>query len=153
MSEPNSGSRLREILAAIGVVLSLVFVGYELRQNTQVSKAAAIQGLADQSLDIILTWTSDGETVHLLTRVLAGETPDTFTADENTKIRLMFLAILRNAESRHRQTTLGILEDPTILGGAASIWRTPYLAERWPVLRESVAPDFAEAFELEYGLR
>ena len=144
---------IREAVAALGVIVSLGFVGYELRQNNQVARAAAIQAIADQSLEVINTWTSDEESVRLLSGVLAGATPEEFTAIENTKLRLMFLALLRIAESRQRQAELGVVNDPTIFGGAASALRSPYLRERWPTLRGSVAPDFAAIFEIEYGLQ
>jgi len=144
---------IREGLAALGVILSLVFVGYEIRQNTQVSTAAAIQGVTDQSLEIVLAWSADEEAVTLLGRILNGEVPADFTDYENTKLRLMYLAALRVAESRYRQSTLGIIEDPTILGGSAAILRAPYLVERWEQLKSAVPPDFAAHFEAEYELR
>lgn len=144
---------LREGLAALGVILSLVFVGYEIRQNTQVSRAAAIQGVTDQSLETILSWSEDEQAVALLGRVLKGAVPSDFTDDENTKLRLMYLASLRVAESRFRQSELGIIEDQTILGGSAAILRAPYLLERWEQLKSGVSPDFAASFEAEYGLR
>ena len=153
MPENKRGGMLREGLAALGVILSLVFVGYEIRQNTQVSTAAAIQGVTDQSLEIILAWTEDEEAVALLGRVLNGEGPSDFTDSENTKLRLMYLGALRVAESRYRQSTLGIIENPTILGGSAAILRAPYLVERWEQLKSAVPPDFAVHFEAEYGLR
>jgi hypothetical protein len=144
---------LREGLAAVGVMLSLVFVGYEIRQNTQVSWAAAIQGATDQSLQTILAWSEDEQAVTLLGRLLNGEVPSNFTNYENTKPRLIYLAALRVAESRYRQSMLGILEDPTILAGPAAFLRAPYLFERWDRLKPAVSADFAEDFEVEYGLR
>jgi len=144
---------LREGLAALGVILSLAFVGYEIRQNTQVSRAAAIQGVTDQSLETILAWSEDEQAVGLLGRVLSGAVPSDFTDNENTKLRLMYLASLRVAESRYRQRELGIIDDPTILGGSAAILRAPYLSERWDRLKSGVSPDFAADFEVEYGLR
>lgn len=156
MTSATNGDRrktaLREVLAAAGVVLSLIFVGYELRQNRQVARAAAVQAIADQSLDVILTWSSDPQSVQLLAQVLDGATPDAFSRDENAKLRLMFLALLRIAESRYRQAELGVVSDPTIFGGAASVLNSPYLEARWADLRGSVAPDFAERFETQYGL-
>ena len=133
--------------------VSLVFVGYELRQNNQVARAAAVQAIADQSIEVINTFISDPESVRLLSGVLDGAAPADFTDVENTKLRLMFLAQLRIAESRYRQADLGVVNDPTIFGGAASALRSPYFRERWPSLRNSVAPDFAATFEVEYDLR
>ena len=79
MAEAQRRKGMRDTLAAVGVVLSLIFVGYELRQNTQVARAAAVQAIADQSLEVILAWTSDAESLRLLRHVLDGATPDAFT--------------------------------------------------------------------------
>jgi hypothetical protein len=40
-----SGKSIREALAAVGIVLSLVFVGLELRQNTLAVRATALNDL------------------------------------------------------------------------------------------------------------
>lgn len=154
MPEKDRGRTLREGLAALGVILSLLFVGYEIRLNTRVSTAAAVQASTEQSLQIILGWSEDEQAVTLLGRILSGEMPPDFTDYENTKLRLMHLAVLRLAESRYRQAELGILEDDaTILGGSAALLRAPYLADRWDQLKPAVPKDFAAYFESEYGLR
>ncbi len=154
MPEKDRGRTLREGLAALGVILSLLFVGYEIRLNTRVSTAAAIQASTDHSLQVILSWSEDEQAVTLLGRILSGEVPPDFTDYENTKLRLMYLAVLRLAESRYRQAELGILEDDaTILGGSGALLRAPYLADRWNQLKPAVPQDFAAYFESEYGLR
>lgn len=50
-----SGKALPETLAALGVIASLVFVGTEIWQNTNVARAATRQALAETSVDIIMT--------------------------------------------------------------------------------------------------
>jgi hypothetical protein len=104
-------------------------------------------------LNTILAWTQDEQTVTLLDRVLKDEVPSDFTDYERMKLRLIYLAALRVAESRYRQSELGMIEDPTILGGAAAILRAPYLSEQWERLRSAVAPDFAADFEARYELQ
>jgi hypothetical protein len=42
-----SGKAVRETLAALGVIASLVFVGMEIRQNTSVARAETRQALTD----------------------------------------------------------------------------------------------------------
>ncbi len=58
-----------EVLAVIGVISSLVFVAFEIRQNTLVSRAASIQAMADASIQISLAWADDDEGLALLDRV------------------------------------------------------------------------------------
>ena len=40
-----SSKAIREALAALGVIASLLFVGFEIRQNTMVARASAYQAI------------------------------------------------------------------------------------------------------------
>lgn len=46
-------SRVRRVLAAMGVIASLVFVGLVLHQNTAAPRAQTRQGLANRNADVI----------------------------------------------------------------------------------------------------
>ena len=41
---------LGQLLGALGVILSLIFVAWEIRQNTEAVKSATIQAISDQSI-------------------------------------------------------------------------------------------------------
>jgi len=145
--------KIGEGLAALGVVVSLLFVGYEIRQNTQLSKAASLEAQAELGAEIALNFLADAEVVQLFTRITDGALPSDFEKHENTKIRLMYVALLRSAEIRYRHNDLGILDNTSVLGGSGGLLRAPYLAASWPQLKPIVAPDFALRFEADYGLR
>ena len=55
-----TGDRLsvQQAAATLGVILSVVFVGYEIRQNTRVARATAVQATADQ----IIQWQAESGT-------------------------------------------------------------------------------------------
>ena len=156
MTDSANRKAIRDGLAAAGVILSLLFVAYEIRQNTQVSRAASIQAMADASLQIMVAWGSEDEGATLIRRVTEGALPSDFTPDEDAKIRMFFLASLRSAESRYRQIELGLLdpESEDWFGGSASlIYQSPYLKTSWPLFfRDSTAPDFAAYMEARYDL-
>ncbi len=52
---------IAEILSAVAVVVTLVFVAMELRKNTTAIQSAAFQDLTDASSDFLLTIVSDPE--------------------------------------------------------------------------------------------
>ena len=91
--------------------------------------------------------------IDFITRIADGALPSDFEKHENTKIRLMYVALLRSAEARYRHADLGILDNTSVLGGSAGLLRAPYLAANWDQLKLIVAPDFAHRFEADYGLR
>jgi hypothetical protein len=65
----------------------------------------------------------------------------------------MYVTGLRSAEAGYRQLILGLVGDAEWVGGAAAMYRAPYMTERWAELRPALATDFADWFEVEYGLR
>jgi hypothetical protein len=146
-------SGVGQIIGTVGVILSLAFVGYEIRQNTQVARAATVQSLSDQSIEILLAWSLDDEAVDLLGRVLKGQLPADFTEAENVRLRLMYITGLRSVEAGYRQLALSLMGDTEWMGGAAAMYRAPYLVERCSEFHPALASDFAEWFETEYGLR
>ena len=153
MTLDQKGGKIGEGLAALGVVLSLVFVGYEIRQNTQLSKAAALQAQAELGAEIALSWIADDDVIRLITRIRKGALPAEFDEHENVKIRVMYIALLRSAEIRYRLKELGILDDTLVLGGSGTLLRAPYLAAGWDGLKSAVSADFAEHFENERAVK
>jgi hypothetical protein len=142
-----------ETVGVLGVIATLIFVAFEVRQNTQVSRAASIQAMADASIQIALAWANDDEGLALLNQVFNGAVPSDLTPMENAKLRMYYVAALRSAESRYRQIELGLLpEGDAWVGGSAAIYSAQYAAAYWPVLRSTIAADFAAYMEGEYGL-
>jgi hypothetical protein len=152
MAQPRKFERIGESVAAVGVVLSLMFVGYEINQNTQLSKAAALQAQAEPGADIALSWAADDKIIAIITRLGAGAVRSDFDEHENTKIIIMYIATLRSAEIRYRLHKLGILDDTTVLGGSGAMFDAPYLATEWDRIKRSVSPEFAQQFEAEHGI-
>jgi len=76
-----------EIGSAIVVLLGLVFVGVELRQNTEAVEAATVQGLTDSSNNFLLAIATDPE----LTRVWKDGSFDPDSLDEVDSARFFLL--------------------------------------------------------------
>ncbi len=47
---------LIEAIAALGIIVTLVFVVLEIRQNTDVARSATVQAMAAQSYDAATPW-------------------------------------------------------------------------------------------------
>ena len=56
-----SKEAIRETLGFLGVAASLIFVGWEIRQNTVVARAATRHAIVDNSFEFILSRASDPE--------------------------------------------------------------------------------------------
>ena len=106
--EPNKYN-IREILAAGGVILSLVFVGIEIQQNTNAVKATAVMEYYSSSADHYSLMVNNPE----LTRVIgiAWDDPDKLTQQEGQMFLGFVMAASHQAQSAYRLWTMGILPD------------------------------------------
>lgn len=98
---------ISEIVSAIAVVASLIFVGLEVRKNTAVNQAATFQGSVSHDLDILI----DGGDTPEKARVwfLYRDNPDSLTDNEKMQGALMWGAATRHAENLYMQYINGML--------------------------------------------
>lgn len=110
-SDSMKSARLRENLELVGiaaVVLSLVFVAYEVRQNTISARAAAIQEIGIATAEMWGEYARDPAMIKLLEN--RTDYPlDRFTADDWTRALAMMLAWSRLAETGLLQVKEGLL--------------------------------------------
>ena len=139
---------LGQIIGAAGVVLSLLFVGYEIRQNTAVARTAAYHAImADQGalLDVLAT---DPVLAGLLVRGGQGEGPDAFTDEELFRIGMSHRRNVRSWEGLFFAVQEKVLPPEALeTVGKGRAFSNPFFRSIWPDLRPAFAPDFVEFFE------
>ena len=89
-----------EILGIGAVILGLVFVGFELRQNTAAIQAETMQGLSDASQEYLLLLGSDVHLAELVRK--GGQTPDQLSESE----ALQFFYLKRSQWIRYQNAYL-----------------------------------------------
>lgn len=149
------GRSLREVAAAVGVVLGLVFVGIEIRANTAAIQGETLQGISDQSMNLQMQFATDPDLVRLMPRVIGDSILAADLNDEDQyRVLVAYLSIVRVAENRFQQASLGTVpgEDVDQFGGSSVLYTTPYLKELWPQISGNFAPDFLAYFEPLNGL-
>ena len=99
---------LIEMLGIVALLIGLIFVGLELRQNTTAIQAATMQGLSDASQDYFLLLGSDAELANIVRT--GRNTPDQL----NEKEALQFFYLTRsqwirfqNAFLQYQRGTMG----------------------------------------------
>ena len=153
MNEEPTPKRWREALAAVGVMLSLVFVGLELRQNTAAISATALNDLTEGSNAWMFQITSDGEMADIYVRWRDGL--GELSPDEEIRIRLLIFALLRNSENAFLQTGLGVVDTLALRGygfSGAPPFQSPSFPPLWADFKSRFHPDFVTAFDASYGL-
>ena len=162
MSDSGSGSRsgrwwstAREVGAAVGVILGLIFVGVEIRENTSAIQGSTLQAISDQSMNLQMEFATDPELVRLMPQVIGDSIlPSDLNDEDQYRVLVAYLSIVRVAENRFQQASLGTVpgEGPDQFGGSSVLYTTPYIRALWPIIRGNFAPDFLDYFERQNGL-
>jgi len=98
-----------ETSGAIAVLMGLVFVGLELRQNTHAVEAATFQSLTDASNDFIMTIASDAELNRIYTSGLADAS--SLNSDEYQRFYMTLRSFWVRMQNVYSQWQRGTLSD------------------------------------------
>lgn len=142
--------RLASVLSAVAVVLSLVFVGYEIRQNTAMMRGATMQSISDAYMGYVTSIGLDAELAELFRRFHRGEVSADFTPTENTRLILFFNAFVQILENSYLQHREGLVPDAVFegYGWGWGMIQTERFREYWENSSGIVVgSEFAEFFE------
>ena len=130
MSDPKNRNlkRLFETLGIGAVLIGIVFVGIEIRQNTAAIQAATMQGLTDASQEYMLLLGSDGELAEIVRK--GRNAPDQLNETESRQYFYLMRARwmrYQNAFFQYQRGTIGdedwAFYDSLICGGSYDNWQ------------------------------
>ena len=145
-----SGKKMGEMLAALGVIASMIFVGLEIRQNTVAVQGATLQAISDSYTGFIHTNSLDSTQREIELMVFAGALRDDLTPDQHMQMLTNLIAWIGLLENTFVQHRLGLVDEAVFdaYGWNRNIHRTPYFQEWWNTYaRAWVSSDFREFFE------
>ncbi len=141
-----STKAIREILATVGVVASLVFVGFEIRQNTVAARAAAYQAIGIATASAFESWAHDRQFLSL-----SQKAPSDMDSTDWLQSATKMTAFARLAETVLLQVEQGLLPSDAMerLGyrGWMTIFEDTKAACMWPFIRRGVSSSFREFVE------
>ena len=143
-------SRLAEIFGTISVVLSLIFVGVEINQNTNLSRNQAYLNFAEGLKDLTLQIATDDVLPSLIARTAEGETINDFSLEDQVRLNSMQIATVRVWESLFRSWQSGLLPEEAITNtniGGGILLNNDYFREFWEEVKLQLTPDFVKFFE------
>jgi hypothetical protein len=142
--------KITEALAAISVVLGLLFVGIEIRNNTAVAIAETRREATAQNVDFLMQIAQDDALNELWSREWTIEFVDSLSRADYNKVEYSAIALILRLETVYLQAQQGLLEESAF---ATYGLRQPKLAEPWfeelwtQRFRSIVDPSFAEYFD------
>ncbi len=138
-------SVVAEMLAAFGVIVSLLYVGYQVKETRKAVRAATAQARTDLGVQLISArWTSD--IADLL--VTSVENPKSLSKSELFKLKGFFTAHVRHCMNMYYQQKEGLLDEFWSHGVARVtvywIRNYPLMVDEWKSIRKSLPPEFVK---------
>ena len=136
----------RDIFEAVGflaVVSSIIFLAFEIRQNTQAMQAAGIQDATNVARQQLLTVVTDSE-VHRI-EMLGHENPDQLTPEELRRYVYLNRSFWLGMQGLFRQRSLGVLPEAewnVMSGVICRELANPGVQSGWPIQRNRLIPEF-----------
>lgn len=140
---------IRETLGFLGVVISLLFVGWEIRQNTQVARGQTRTELTALNNEF-LARLGDPEFVEVWQR--AWQESEDLSEGEEFRVELATLQYLRLLENVHLQYQNGLIDQEALdsygfFGFREQFMTHPRFPRIWEPRRISFDPEFVGFLE------
>jgi len=143
---------IAEIVGGIAIVLSLIFVGMQIRQNSEISQINAYQELVSQITVMNTLRVQDGEFADLFWRFDHGEQP--LDDKERARLEAFLYMVFRQGDLAYRQYEKGLIDRDgliSVLAPTRSFLNTALGQEVWGILSPSLQSGYVD-FVREVGL-
>lgn len=141
-------AELAEIVAALAVVVSLIYVGRELKSNTAAVRAESLQSVADASGQLLSTIASDSALSRI--RQLGNRDVSLLTEAEAYRYAVLLRQSFFTLQNVYFQNELEVL-DARVWAGyrrvVCELWSSPGVRATWEFHRGALDPGFAELVE------
>jgi hypothetical protein len=150
MRKPDLGqiAQVAQIVVAAAVVLSLLYLGTEVRQNTVAIRAAAMQNVAATDAGVLMTLASNSGLARVVQ--LGHRDPSQLSEADAWRYELYMRQFWLTMQNVYQQSDLGLM-DPSVWDGYVRIicswWTLSGPRDTWPVHREVLSPGFAVTVE------
>jgi hypothetical protein len=134
---------LGSAVSGVGVILTVIYMSIEIRDNTRAVRASAFQQVVDSFASISFDIAKDRELTGLFLH--AGRDFAAVSEVERTQYSFMLLSFLRRAENVYFQTEIRMLRDRHWTGIHSSIaWvmASPGARTCWTEIRSRFNPQF-----------
>ena len=139
---------IAELLSAIGVILSLAYVGFQIHQNTRAMHAASIDATIGAANFVREQVVANADVASLYVR--GNKNPDQLTDEERVRYRILIQSILWTSWNSYAQTQLTGLDKSVFQAQEAFIRRvlsTPGAEWVWQGFPEEFETNFRATVE------
>ena len=144
---------ITQILGAIGVIASLIYVAIQIRNNARATRAATYQAVSNA---LAGTWdmlAANGELMELVLK--GGDDFGSLDRVQKARMRMSHMAYMRRYENAWFQRKVGTLHEPewqAIIADMEAILSMPGTREVWKLVKDRSGAEF-RAFVDEMAAR
>lgn len=144
-----------ELVTTVGVLVSLVFVGLEIRQNTSVARSQARTDLATLNQDWLMGMAGDPALLRSFDAHWLDEPDTTLTPLEQQQAFLAMVAVVRRLENAYLFYEEDLIPEEALgsYGMRGPWFELPaFRDEFWPGIRDTFDPSFVAFANRAWGL-
>lgn len=144
-----------EVFAAVGVIVSLIFVGVEIRQNTAAARGATFQAISDGAAQSAFDVAANDHMPRLFAQIRTSDPPlSEFSEEDQERLRFIYLYTVRRLENVWVQVNEGIVDQKAYERFQP---RVGYVGARsfrdfWNDGKSAFSSDFVSHFEALYPI-
>ena len=136
-------AQIAEIVAAVAVVMSLIYVGKEVQSNTAAVRGAAMQAIATTDAEALMTVAADADLSEI---IRVGQlNPSELTTADAFRYEWFMRQFWLSFQNIYQQSKLGLI-DPSVwqsyLSVVCGMWSRSGTRETWPPHSEILEEDF-----------
>jgi len=136
---------LLEVVGVLSIVVTLIFVLLEIRQNTNAIRSSVIHSVSEQSMDILRMLIENPDLRESRRAVSEGQP----TADQRSQVDYLYGLLIRLQQNRYLQSGLNVVDEDVmlLLGGQAPVYRTGDFRRYWNEVKGNHPTGFREFME------
>lgn len=136
-------AEVAEIIGAVAIVASLVFVGSEIRNNTGAVRTATIQSIAEQSNAMDLEFATDENLPRLISLMFDEDiSREALTGEDRMRLDMAIRVALRRVENIYLHVESGVLDRNAFRRIGFAFYQTKFAGEYWSTARDGFDPKF-----------
>ena len=138
-----------EIVGGIGVILTLIYLATQIRQNSKLIASASLQGLSERVESRMMAAAVNSEFAEIIERWMSGEE---LNSVEIRRCSFWMSSWLSDLQDGYRQMKLGVVPEIVLKGRLHSMSRmmqSQHAEVFWQDVRVVLDPEFREWYEKE----
>ena len=144
-------SYLADIVGVVAIVVSLLYVGRQLKQTNAMSRSGFRQTMSITLNDWAMTIANSPELCLSLSKIqFHGKVRDDMTELERIHLGYTYYALINQIHMAYEHWKEGLLTDnelSEVMGSKSPLIAAPYLVSVWPILEPPYPTDFQQWFE------